>query len=344
MRLAKQLVYGVGFLLVLAAFIWLISISFFPSNPSCFDGKKNQGESDVDCGGPCISCEVRSLKNIEVKFVKVFRAADGVGVVAEIYNPNTAWAAWRFDYTLTLKDSLGVPAKVFEEKSFIYAGDLKYLVKSYVPADPEKIIKADLKIKNPQWVPLNQLEKPEIDTDDIKTYKDNLLYVSGKVTNHSQSDFSPVNIYTLIFNKDGELLAGSATVLDNLPKFESKEFKISFSKDWEIYEVAITDFSFLFPRDLKVGDSGKEVSTLQSLLLEMGALDRQPTGFFDDMTRQAVATLQNYLGVPVSGDFDSVTREAVVSLLANQIRQIPEVQQKFLVDTGKTKVFVEVIK
>ena len=32
-----------------------------PACPSCEDGIQNQGETEIDCGGPCTSCE--SMKN-----------------------------------------------------------------------------------------------------------------------------------------------------------------------------------------------------------------------------------------------------------------------------------------
>lgn len=32
--------------------------------PSCFDGIKNQGEFDIDCGGPCINCTSKMSANV----------------------------------------------------------------------------------------------------------------------------------------------------------------------------------------------------------------------------------------------------------------------------------------
>ncbi|BCX15776.1 MAG: hypothetical protein KatS3mg098_005 [Candidatus Parcubacteria bacterium] len=342
MRLAKQLLYGIGFLIFFSAFVWILISLLFPSQPSCFDGKRNQGEEGIDCGGPCLSCEIKSLKNIEVKFTKVFRAGNGVGVVAEIYNPNPGWGAKQFDYLLTLKNSLGVPVKSFEGKSFIYAGDLKYLVKPFIEVNPEEVISAELEIKNPFWVSLEQFEKPEIQVSEVKTFKENFLYVTGKANNKSHYDFRSANVYALIFNKEGELLAGSLTVIDQLPKFESREFSIPFSKDWEIYQLTTLDFSSFFPRSLKIGDSGEDVSFLQSLLLETKAIDRQPTGYFDSLTSQALMTLQNNLGIPASGEFDDLTRQTVINLLSGQIKKISQAREKLQVDPAKTRVFVEV--
>lgn len=343
MRKTKQIFYGIFFLIVFGLIGWWIYGGLFPSNPTCFDGIRNQGETDVDCGGPCTPCEVKALKDLKVNYVKVFKAADGIGAVAEIYNPNATWAAANFDYNLTLTDSSGVVAENFSGNSFVYAGDLKYIVKPYLKEDPLKIVKGNLTISNFQWVPMAQLPKPQIDLSNIQTTKDSTLSVSGKASNRSEYDFSSANVYALVYNSSNDLLAGSMTTLDSLPKFESKDFKISFSKELNLYE-ATPDLSQYFQRTFKLGDSGNDVGLLQSILLEMGILNRQPTGFFDDITKSALETLQKQFSIPVTGEFDDVTKQVVLGLLNSQIKPVSEDEKAKMVDSSKTKVFIEAIK
>ena len=61
MRLLKQFLYGFFYLAILVSLIWLVYSFEFKPAPNCFDGKKNQEETGIDCGGSCISCEVKAL-------------------------------------------------------------------------------------------------------------------------------------------------------------------------------------------------------------------------------------------------------------------------------------------
>ncbi|MEM7104351.1 MAG: hypothetical protein AAF502_14530 [Bacteroidota bacterium] len=43
-------------LVLLCAFFWCCSETEFPGGGNCSDGVQNQGETGVDCGGPCTDC------------------------------------------------------------------------------------------------------------------------------------------------------------------------------------------------------------------------------------------------------------------------------------------------
>lgn len=67
--------------------------------------------------------------------------------------------------------------------------------------------------------------------------------------------------------------------------------------------------------DLKLGSTGQEVSTLQGFLAELGFLDLSgiggPTGYYGEMTRDAVARYQAAIGVPSTGYFGPMTRQSM---------------------------------
>ncbi|MFA6136348.1 MAG: peptidoglycan-binding domain-containing protein [Candidatus Paceibacterota bacterium] len=340
MRKTKQFIFGIVFLAILVLVLWGLYSIIFPSNPSCFNNKQDQGEVGIDCGGPCLSCELKSLKPIEVKFVKLFEVSDGVGLVAEIYNPNISWSAKNFSYSINLKDSFGAVVETIKDSSFAYAGDLKYVVKPYIQKSPSQITQADLIIENPTWVKVTEFSKPDVKVGDIKTYKNEQVFVSGKMTNSSEKDFSSANIYALTYNQKGELLAGSATVLDDIPKLQSKTFSVSFSKEFDIYQLTL-DISFFYPVNLKLGDSGKNVGNLQAFLAEIGLIQREPTQYYDDLTRQAMASFQQQTGLVASGEFDEPTRKFLVDMINSQISQIPQKEIDKLIDPSKTKVFFD---
>ncbi len=77
--------------------------------PTCSDGKQNQEEHGVDCGGPCsIFCKAEA-KELDVIWTKVFPIRTGqYDVVAYVENPNFEIGIQKFNYTTRLYDDAGL--------------------------------------------------------------------------------------------------------------------------------------------------------------------------------------------------------------------------------------------
>lgn len=74
-----------------------------------------------------------------------------------------------------------------------------------------------------------------------------------------------------------------------------------------------------FPRSLGIGDSGADVSALQTALEQEGFLTMPPavaTGYYGALTSAAVAAYQKSFGLPAVGIFDSATRDQLILELA----------------------------
>src|SRR5579871_1558512 len=69
-----------------------------------------------------------------------------------------------------------------------------------------------------------------------------------------------------------------------------------------------------FDRDLKLGDTGSDVSALQVFLIGKGLLTvPNPTGYFGAKTAAALANWQGSLGLPSTGYFGPLSRVAIGS-------------------------------
>lgn len=346
MRSIKRLGFGILFLIIISPIIWFIYGAYFQSAPTCFDNRKNGAETGIDCGGGCISCDIKNLSSIQASSDKIikFDLSDGFGIVAEIYNPNSAWAVKSFDAQLNLKDSLGNIVNSYSYKNlFIYAGELKYIVEPYIKENKDKIVSGEVIISNPVWVSIDEQKKPDIVDQEVKTAKDSSIYVSGKIVNREGSSFQNINVIAILFNKSGEIITASKTLIDSVDKFSSREFKVNFSKDFELYE-PITGIGDYLSKPLKKGDTGKDVKDLQELLKEFGILpiDKATTGFYDDETALGVSNLQIGLSLPSTGEYDEATVLAIRGILESNIPKVTKLQEQTSVDPTRTKVFIEV--
>lgn len=341
MRIAKQIVYGIVFLGIIALVLLGLWSALISSPPSCFDSKKNQGEEDVDCGGPCVSCSIRSVRDVEVRWAKVFRAADGVGVAAELYNPNSDWAASHLEYRLTLKNELGEVLATLTGTTFAYAGELKYVVYPLV-SEGRGAVSADMRLLNPTWTPVKEFVKPEMETQSVQTKKEDVMYVSGRLVNHSERVLGTPEVYALLFNEKDALIAASKTELGNVASFGSHDFRILFFKDLVLKQTSV-DYAAIFPRTLRADDQGEDVKSLQGVLLEFGLTTRQPTGYFDQATADALSQLRVNMGFAVSPEFDEPMRQALIRLLASQMPQPTPEEREKAVDPTRTRVVIEVM-
>jgi hypothetical protein len=342
-RLLKQLLYGIGFLTVVFLLGWGVKAIFFSSPPSCFDGAQNQGETGVDCGGPCISCDVKNAQPIAVHYVKVFKAGDGLGVVAEIQNPNVTLGAPTLVYSISLINALGATQQTINGSTFIYPGEIKYIIEPYVAQDPAQITQAQIAIPTSTiaWVGADQFVAPHVDVQNITTGMNPTMRVTGRLTNQTPHDFPAPVVDALIYNKNGDILAASQVTLDDLAAFGSESFTVPFAGNLTLYVPPQAPQIPSFPRNLNVGMNGGDVTDLQQVLAEQGLLSRAPTGYYDAATAQAVKQIQAQLTVKQTGAFDEATRAALTAFLRAQVPYVPQDTQLGNVDPTRTRVFVE---
>ena len=96
----------IAFILVFFVFPYLIT---HHEIPTCTDGKQNQSELGVDCGGPCTLRCANMVKDLNILWTKVFTIRPSYyDVVAYVENPNSNSALTKFTYIAKLYDENGV--------------------------------------------------------------------------------------------------------------------------------------------------------------------------------------------------------------------------------------------
>lgn len=151
-RTLKQFIYGAFYLTIFFLIVYGIYLAGFKAAPTCFDGKQNQNETGVDCGGPCSICELKALNPIKVSLpVQVFSLDGAVSALVELRNPNVNLGADKFSYELNFYDANDEKIFTSTKESFIYPGEIKYIVEINLNVDYEKIDRTEFKISNESW-------------------------------------------------------------------------------------------------------------------------------------------------------------------------------------------------
>lgn len=236
-RTIKQIIYGFFYLAILAGVVYVGFLVAKETAPSCFDGRKNQQEEEVDCGGPCVSCAIKRLQPISPK-LEYFGVGENTTAILTLSNPNLDYGAESFIYTITfygagrqklfslVKDSFIYPA---EAQKIIVEPNLKFNYLS-ISGKPEIVISA-LK-----WRPLTEFFEPKFQTRQTRTTVDgSSATVSGILVNRESISFPRATVGVLIYQQvlDGEnrLVGASKTVLQSLQPFEERAFKIVVPMD-----------------------------------------------------------------------------------------------------------------
>lgn len=226
-RFLKQLIYGVFYLVILFGIGYLFYIGFLSGPASCFDNRRNQGEIEVDCGGPCESCDIKRLQPIRVMPIELFSDQDGtVSALIELRNPNVAYGAENFSYTLKIYDSGKNLLGETSEDSFIYPGEIKFIVEANLPVSgaPKS---AEFETKSFSWRKASEFSAPKTQTRDIKIgVQDGRVVVSGFLVNQNSYALREAAIHAVILDEFGKPVGISKTLVQNIEPFGERSWSV----------------------------------------------------------------------------------------------------------------------
>lgn len=217
---------------------WIFWMSFGSSikpEPNCSDGVRNQGELGIDCGGPCISCEILDLTPLKSAGpVSVFALQNGrVVLLGEVLNSNEAHKAKRFSYRFLIYDQTNHLIEEIYGSDSLFTLEKKYIFEGGVSSRFDNVGKAELEFFDVSWERTHASLKPSLVlSENVKTViGKNRIEVSGKVKNQSSFAATDVKIIAILFDKYEIELLASQWVISNLGGFEEKQFSVIFPLD-----------------------------------------------------------------------------------------------------------------
>jgi len=195
--------------------------------PTCFDGKLNQQEEKIDCGGPyCASCKILAPQDINQHWIKFLPSGKDIyDVVVELTNPNFDHGAAKIDYEIKLLDANLLPVASRRGSTFLLPQQTRHVVEvSFSLVRVPKF--ADFSVSNIEWVKRESIAL--MDSEIITTKREFLSQGSNgrpKIT-VEMSNFSPYkysNVLTNILALDdkGNVLAASRHISHNIDPDEN---------------------------------------------------------------------------------------------------------------------------
>lgn len=226
-------VYGAIFLLTVFV-VW----SAVRPDPTCFDGKRNQNETGVDCGGVCSQecAVVPQAKGLEIGETAVVQTGvDSFEAFFSVRNPNARYGSPRAMYTVEYLSSSGEVVESISGSTFLVPGEDRNIVLSPVFSS---VPIADMAVTfdDIEWVEFSGFTIPELQVSrkrfEAISGGAGFAQVYALVSNNSPFDFQTIFVTVVVRGEDGTPLAFHKTDLNTVNASEQRDFELTWPAEF----------------------------------------------------------------------------------------------------------------
>jgi hypothetical protein len=240
-RGTKQLLYGFFYFGVFVFVAWAFYGAFLAPAPSCFDGKLNQGEEGIDCGGPCIPCEILKLSPLQIlREPKVLGLSSGKAVIlTEVSNPNSDYGARQVAYRFLIYDKDGLLLEKIKGFTSFFPAETKIIYEGNFDVNYSRIARVTIEFDSPEWVSGKTILRPSLAlrADPETVEEDGRIAVRGRIVNKGSIKAEAVKAIAIVFDRFSRDIFAVQTLVGDLNGFEEKDFVIVFPQDRVLNDV-----------------------------------------------------------------------------------------------------------
>ena len=219
------------FLLIVIPFAY---IKFYKA-PTCFDGKQNQTEVGVDCGGPCTLLCRAQYAPLTVVWSRFSKVTDGIyNVMAYIENPNLNAGANNLSYVFKLYDKDGLLLRERTGKTFAPANRVMAVFEpdlwtgNQIPQRVEFTFSSEA-----VWLRQNSSESNLSVSQAELSRLDSAPRLSAELQNKSINIIKQIEAIAVVYNAEGNTFAFSRTIIDNLVGKEVRPLTFNWPKPFD---------------------------------------------------------------------------------------------------------------
>jgi hypothetical protein len=227
----RKSVYTLGVVLFfLIISVWVYMLQYYKA-PTCTDGKQNQTEEGIDCGGTCaVTCKA-SVANPIILWSRAFPITHGwYNAVAYVENPNPGVGVKSVTYRFKLYDDENVLVAERIGKAFIAPNERFAILEPRISVGeriPKRAFFEFLQFSD--WVKLEK-DMPKILVRGEKFSSTNTSSrVDATLQNGTIIDIPDINVVAIVYDKNDNAMAVSGSVVDKLKADSS--YNITFTWD-----------------------------------------------------------------------------------------------------------------
>jgi hypothetical protein len=238
----------IGYLAIfLAAVVVLVGVPILllvHKEPTCTDGERNQGEVDVDCGGPCEAYCASQAVPLKVLWTRVFKVTDEVySIVAYIENSNTDAGARNVPYSFKIYDKENILITERRGKIFIAPKQITPIFEGGLPVGSRVPARAFFEFRGePKWERMSPIDYALL-TKNIKLrFEDSAPRLEVTLVNSSLRGIYDVEVVAVIFDRRDNAIAASRTVVDFIDKDDARDLVFTWPEPFgeEVGRIEVT--------------------------------------------------------------------------------------------------------
>ena len=219
----RRLLYFLG-TVILILLVGFVAVSNYRPMASCFDGKQNQDERGVDCGGNCAQVcptEIQPIKTLWTRLLAV--GQDKYDAAALLENPNPAHLAAKIKYIVKVWDKNNLLINTRRGEAILNPLEQFVIFESRIDVgerEPDRVI---FELTEPPVWQRVEKDKPQLDLERGAFVNDPTPRLVAKITNRSLSLVDNITVVAVLSGADENALAVSSTLVESLAPDESRE-------------------------------------------------------------------------------------------------------------------------
>lgn len=233
----RRAAYATGVFLFFAVLIgtplayWILTIP-----PTCTDGKRNQGETAPDRGGPCPLVDTARLTPTSVLWARSFKVRDGsYNAMAYLQNPNSEAGVRSVRYRFGLYDDRNVLVAEREGETFVMPGAVTPIFQGGIDTGNRIVARTYLEFLEPLvWERLDDPAESILINDKEITDTLSLPRVTATARNESVAKLENLTFMVTIFDPAGNAFAASQTAMPVLLGGEKRELVFTWPDPFRI--------------------------------------------------------------------------------------------------------------
>lgn len=240
-RRAKQSFILFVYSILLIFFLSGIFFLFIYQKPTCLDGKKNQDETGIDCGGKCSQYCLADLTSEPLRINEVETlaySANSSDAIGTVRNVNSKAALKSATYTFMLYDGNGQVIAEQNGKLSLLPLEERTLVALGLSVPKQSVTRTELIISNEEWVALPDFTE----APDIKIANPQFTILSGQagyaearglVQNKSPYDIRTLGVVVVVRDVSGQALSVNRTTMNTLQSGEQRDFRLLWPQSFQ---------------------------------------------------------------------------------------------------------------
>jgi hypothetical protein len=218
----KVMILGILGLIVFVVSGSVAYFGFIRKTPTCSDGKQNQNERGIDCGGICSRMCVADSRSLVRLWARAFPIAPGVyNAVAYVENQNVRAGSRRVRYELRLYDDQNVlAAEPVIGETFIGPNERTAIFEPSIVTGNRRVGSVFFKLlSDPAWERTDEkFSSPQLVTSNIQISDTQTLpKLRATLENPTLEPIRQIEVVAVLYDEMGNAINASRTYIDALP-------------------------------------------------------------------------------------------------------------------------------